>query len=71
MKLKFMLPPLLALAVLALTGGLVCGFDNGGKQYQFAESHRWIPALGAGYTVGLDGIALVLVVLTALETIGS
>jgi NADH-quinone oxidoreductase subunit M len=55
-----------ALAVLAVTGGLVRGFDNGGKQYQFVESRRWIPALGAGYTVGLDGIALVLVVLTAV-----
>jgi NADH-quinone oxidoreductase subunit M len=55
-----------ALAVLAVTGGLVCGFDNGDRQYQFVESHRWIPALGAGYTVGLDGIALVLVVLTAV-----
>jgi NADH-quinone oxidoreductase subunit M len=54
-----------ALAVLALAGGLVGRFDSGGAQYQFVESHRWIPALGAGYTVGLDGIALVLVVLTA------
>lgn len=55
-----------ALTVLAVTGGLVCGFENGGKQYQLVESHQWIPALGAGYTVGLDGIALVLVVLTAV-----
>ncbi|WP_161630260.1 NADH-quinone oxidoreductase subunit M [Mycobacterium sp. UM_CSW] len=54
-----------ALIVLALAALLVARFDSEGAQYQFVESHRWIPALGAGYAVGLDGIALVLVGLTA------
>ncbi|WP_345494953.1 NADH-quinone oxidoreductase subunit M [Nocardia callitridis] len=43
---------------------LAVRFDPGGAQYQFVEDHEWIPAFGAGYTVGVDGIALVLVLLT-------
>jgi NADH-quinone oxidoreductase subunit M len=41
-------------------------FDPHGEGYQFVESHQWIPAFGAGYTLGVDGIAVILVLLTAL-----
>ncbi|MGK8503320.1 NADH-quinone oxidoreductase subunit M [Nocardia asiatica] len=51
--------------VLGIGVGLAVRFDTAGEQYQFVESHQWIPAFGAGYTLGLDGIALVLVLLTA------
>ncbi|WP_169812972.1 NADH-quinone oxidoreductase subunit M [Nocardia niwae] len=51
--------------VLGIGVGLAVRFDTAGVQYQFVESHQWIPAFGAGYTLGLDGIALVLVLLTA------
>ncbi|WP_406275985.1 NADH-quinone oxidoreductase subunit M [Nocardia sp. NBC_00881] len=54
-----------SLVALILGIGLAVEFDPGGAQYQFVESHQWIPAFGAGYTLGLDGIALVLVLLTA------
>ncbi|MEV6280748.1 NADH-quinone oxidoreductase subunit M [Nocardia sp. NPDC051832] len=53
-----------ALATLVLAVLLAVRFEPGGDQYQFVESHEWIPAFGAGYTLGLDGIALVLVLLT-------
>ncbi|BBX01569.1 NADH-quinone oxidoreductase subunit M [Mycolicibacterium moriokaense] len=53
-------------AVVVVTGVIAVQFDALGKQYQFVETHRWIPYFGAGYTVGVDGIALVLVVLTAV-----
>ncbi|WP_203236592.1 NADH-quinone oxidoreductase subunit M [Nocardia panacis] len=53
-----------AVAVLAFAVVLAVRFDPGGAPYQFVESHTWIPAFGAGYTLGLDGIALVLVLLT-------
>ncbi|WP_433734281.1 NADH-quinone oxidoreductase subunit M [Nocardia sp. CA-129566] len=53
-----------ALAVLVLGIVLAVRFEPGGAQYQFVESHEWIPAFGAGYTLGLDGIALVLILLT-------
>jgi NADH-quinone oxidoreductase subunit M len=55
----------ISVAVLALGIVLAVRFEPGGAQYQFVENHEWIPAFGAGYTVGLDGIALVLVLLTA------
>ncbi|MEV6324758.1 NADH-quinone oxidoreductase subunit M [Nocardia sp. NPDC051787] len=57
----------LSFSLLVLATGIVLAvrFDPGGAQYQFVESHQWIPAFGAGYTLGLDGIALVLVLLTA------
>ncbi|MGQ4600707.1 NADH-quinone oxidoreductase subunit M [Nocardia sp. R6R-6] len=56
----------LSFSLLVLVTGIVLAvrFDPGGAQYQFVESHRWIPAFGAGYTLGLDGVALVLVLLT-------
>jgi NADH-quinone oxidoreductase subunit M len=57
---------LVSVVVLALTIGLAVGFKPGGPQYQFVESHTWIPSFGTGYILGLDGIALALVVLTAV-----
>jgi NADH-quinone oxidoreductase subunit M len=55
-----------AAAVLALSIVITVGFNTGGATYQFTESHSWIPAFGAGYTLGVDGIAVVLVLLTAV-----
>ncbi|MBS9533688.1 NADH-quinone oxidoreductase subunit M [Mycobacterium sp. M1] len=58
---------LLSLATLAVAVVVTVGFDStaSGEPYQFVESHSWIPAFGAGYTLGVDGIAVVLVLLTA------
>jgi NADH-quinone oxidoreductase subunit M len=33
---------------------------------QLVERHSWIPAIGAEYLVGIDGISLLLVILTSL-----
>jgi NADH-quinone oxidoreductase subunit M len=55
-----------SMVVLAAATVLALRFDVDGAQYQFVESHKWIPSFGAGYTVGLDGIAVALVVLTAV-----
>ncbi|MCF6389027.1 NADH-quinone oxidoreductase subunit M [Mycobacterium sp. MBM] len=55
-----------SLAVLALAAVLAVQFDPAGPQYQFVEDHPWIPSFGTGYILGLDGIALALVVLTAV-----
>ncbi|NKY57956.1 NADH-quinone oxidoreductase subunit M [Nocardia flavorosea] len=54
-----------AVATLAVALGVAMAFQPGGEQFQFVESHTWIPAFGAGYTLGVDGIALVLTLLTA------
>ncbi|MFI1916732.1 NADH-quinone oxidoreductase subunit M [Nocardia sp. NPDC020380] len=56
---------LVSLGTLGVGIYLATQFVPGGDQYQFVENHEWIPAFGAGYTLGLDGIALVLVLLTA------
>ncbi len=55
-----------AVAVLVVAIVISTGFNPGGAPYQFVESHPWIPAFGAGYTLGVDGIAVVLVLLTAV-----
>ncbi|MDO3649563.1 NADH-quinone oxidoreductase subunit M [Nocardia mangyaensis] len=54
-----------SIGVLALAVTLTIRFQPGGEQYQFVEAHEWIPAFGVGYTLGLDGIATALVLLTA------
>ncbi|OPX12063.1 NADH-quinone oxidoreductase subunit M [Mycobacterium sp. AT1] len=56
----------LSLIVLAIAALLAVTFDPAGAQYQFVEDHAWIPSFGTGYILGLDGIALALVVLTAV-----
>jgi NADH-quinone oxidoreductase subunit M len=45
---------------------ITAGFEVGGATYQFVESHQWIPAFGAGYSLGVDGIAMVLILLTVV-----
>src|ERR1700759_2998446 len=58
----------LIVSVLTLAVALVValGFKTGGAPYQFLEKHPWIPAFGAGYNLGVDGIAVILVLLTAI-----
>jgi len=39
---------------------------DAGKDFQFEEKASWIPTLGASYHIGIDGLGLVLVMLTTL-----
>ena len=55
-----------SLVVLVITVLLAVRFEPGGEQYQFVENHPWIPSFGTGYILGLDGIALAIVGLTAV-----
>jgi NADH-quinone oxidoreductase subunit M len=50
--------------VIAVTPG--GALRAGRAAYQFVEDHDWIPSFGTGYILGIDGIALALVVLTAV-----
>jgi NADH-quinone oxidoreductase subunit M len=43
-------------------------FTPATADFQFVEHHDWIPQFGISYTVGVDGISLLLVVLTAFLT---
>ena len=54
-----------SLGVLGWAVALAAGFDPTGDAHQYVESRAWIPAFGATYSLGLDGVALVLVLLTA------
>ncbi|MEE4164386.1 MAG: NADH-quinone oxidoreductase subunit M [Desulfocapsaceae bacterium] len=45
---------------------LVAGFDRKTPLFQFAENHPWIPGLNIHYTIGVDGISILLIAMTAL-----
>ncbi len=61
---------LTALASSVLTGGLalwlLASFDTGEAGYQFTSRHEWIESWGISWHLGVDGISLFLVVLTAV-----
>ncbi len=40
------------------------GFQYGTADYQFTADVPWIPEFGIGYRIGIDGISLVLIILT-------
>ncbi|MFE9398253.1 NADH-quinone oxidoreductase subunit M [Streptomyces flavidovirens] len=55
-----------SLATLVLAALVVVRFEPGGDRYQLTESHAWIPDFGVRYELGVDGIAVALIALTAL-----
>ena len=58
----------LAFAVVdfALTIPLMAAFDTTTYAMQFTETVPWVPALGITYSLGVDGISLLFIFLTAL-----
>ena len=54
---------------LLVTIPLYLGFDTASSQMQFVEMLPWIPALGANYHLGVDGISVWFVLLTAFITV--
>ena len=63
------LPRLVALviSVVTLAGAVAVavGYDAGGGM-QFVEEHEWIAVFGAHYALGVDGLGLLMVLLTAV-----
>jgi NADH-quinone oxidoreductase subunit M len=57
-----------SLMVLALSVKLWADFTPGTAILQFVENHPWIPSFNISYHLGVDGIALPLVLLTAIIT---
>ena len=53
-----------AVAVLSLL--LITGFDTSTVKFQFAEYHSWVRSLNINYVVGVDGISILLIILTTL-----
>lgn len=66
-------PVALGTSLLTLVLALVAWarFDNAGggdSGYQLTETHSWIPQFGVSYALGVDGIALSLIVMAAILT---
>ena len=66
---------LIALAEVAFALPLWWRVEPGPPGWQFAEKRDWLPMFGASYSIGVDGISsmlvLLTVVLTALAVIGA
>jgi NADH-quinone oxidoreductase subunit M len=60
----------LGAALLTLAFSLVLlGYDPSGSEFQYREDLPWIEAFGMRYTMGVDGISIVLVLLTTLLSV--
>ncbi|GCE77809.1 NADH-quinone oxidoreductase subunit M [Cellulomonas biazotea] len=56
-----------ALAELLLAVGALLAFDTAdAATFQLLETHRWIPALGVSYALGVDGVGLALILMSVL-----
>ncbi|MBA3289536.1 MAG: NADH-quinone oxidoreductase subunit M [Acidimicrobiia bacterium] len=55
-----------SIATGALSVWLLAGFDTGDAGFQFVSQHSWIGAWGISWHLGVDGISLLLVVLTGV-----
>jgi NADH-quinone oxidoreductase subunit M len=40
------------------------GYDRAAGGFQFLEDHQWIPVIGARYQLGVDGVSVLLIILT-------
>ncbi len=54
---------------LALCIPLLSQFDSSIDAMQFTETYAWLPSLGISYSLGIDGIALLLIVLSIFTTL--
>src|SRR5271155_2516878 len=47
---------------------LIWRFDSSATapQFQFVSDHSWIPSIGAHFTLGIDGLSLLMVILTTV-----
>jgi NADH-quinone oxidoreductase subunit M len=57
-----------SLVVLALAIVATASFDTRGPRFQLTTSVPWIPDFGVGFALGVDGIALVMLLLVAVLT---
>src|SRR5579885_3343794 len=57
---------LIALAGFAVSVPLALWFNSSADGFQFQEKAAWIPSIGANYSLGIDGISLLLIMLTTV-----
>jgi len=54
------------LVVLATTIAMAVGFQRDNVELQFVEKYAWIPSFGINYALGVDAIALVLILMSTI-----
>ncbi len=57
---------LFTLITLGVTIAMAVAFKPNGPDFQFTQTYQWIPQFGVHYAVGVDGIALVLILMTTV-----
>ena len=55
-----------SLVVMAVTIAMVVRFQRDNVDFQFVEKYSWIPSFGINYALGVDAIALVLILLSTI-----
>ncbi|HYG24553.1 MAG TPA: NADH-quinone oxidoreductase subunit M [Verrucomicrobiae bacterium] len=58
-------------AVLAFTLLLLSAFNSESGAFQFEEKHLWIPTLGIEYRLAVDGLGMMMLLLTSIVTLMS
>lgn len=58
----------ISLATFVASIPLWFGYDPANPAWQFVEEYSWIPAFGVSYKLGIDGVSLLLVLLTTVLT---
>lgn len=56
----------IALIALGLTAVIWLGYNPANTKMQFVERAAWVPALGIEFHVGIDGLGLLMLILTAI-----
>ena len=58
----------LATTLLVAASGVLAwfNFDSADTSFQFVQSVKWIPSFGINYAVGVDGLSLVLILMSVL-----
>src|SRR5215468_2551757 len=54
------------LLTLGVTAAMTANFSTSGPRFQFTQDYQWIPQFVVHYAVGVDGIALVLILMTTV-----
>jgi NADH-quinone oxidoreductase subunit M len=54
------------LATLGVASAMAAQFNTSGPNFQFTQTYQWISQFGVHYAVGVDGIALVLLLMTVV-----
>ena len=60
---------LFATLELIATGIVVWCFNSEGNGFQWVEDYEWIPSLNIGYLIGVDGISVLFLPMSALLTL--